>query len=95
MYLRVQEHPLSVRPVKKLKPLPILRKGEEMADRNNRKEEFIDALAEYLTRDLGERSIRLQMGNSEAREWAKLYGLAGLCRYPTKQEAIKKLKELL
>lgn len=62
---------------------------------NDRKEKFIEALAEYLTRDLAHRSILLSMQNKEAQEWAKLYGLAGLSGYPTKDEAIRRLKNLL
>lgn len=66
-----------------------------MISREQRKEQFVDALADYLTRDLAHRSILLSMGNKEAQEWARLYGLAGLSGYPTKEEAIKALKELL
>lgn len=66
-----------------------------MVLRQERRDEFIEALSEYLTRDLAHRSILLSMGNAEAQEWAKLFGLAGLFGYPTKEEAVKRLKELL
>lgn len=62
---------------------------------NTRKDLFIDALADYLTRDLGDRSIRLQMNDPNAQEWAKLYQAAGLHGYATKKEAVKALREML
>lgn len=62
---------------------------------NTRKDLFIDALAGYLTHDLAERSIKLQMHDPNAKEWAKLYQAAGLHGYATKKEAIKALKEML
>lgn len=64
-------------------------------DKSDRKEQFINALAEFLTRDLGHRSILLSMQNKEAQEWAKLFGLAGLSGYPTKKEAVQVLRNLL
>ena len=59
------------------------------------REEFLDALATYLTRDLVQRSIGLEMGDQRMKEWQKLYGLAGLHGYPTKDEAVAILKDLL
>jgi hypothetical protein len=63
--------------------------------RVQRKEEFIEALAEYLTKDLAKRSIYLEMGQSDAKDWAKLYRLSGCSGWATKEEAIVLLKELL
>lgn len=66
-----------------------------MMDRLERKKELIEELAEYLTRDLGTRSILLEMGKPEAKEWARLWEVAGMFGYPTKDEAVVTLTQLL
>jgi len=71
-----------------------------MASRLERREELINALAEYLTKNLAKRSIWLQMGEisehyAATKEWQALFQAAGLHGYPTKEEAIEVLRELL
>lgn len=70
-------------------------------DRNNekvrsaRKDAFIKALANYLARDQAKRSIQLEMGSQDAREWAHMRSLTPLAGYPTVEETEKVLKEFL
>jgi hypothetical protein len=71
-----------------------------MGERLRRREELIEALATYLTKHLAGKSIILEMGTMSARyddvkEWQKLFQAAGLSGYPTKEEAVEKLRELL
>ena len=76
-------------------------KPEAQSDKRGR---FIHALAEFLVRDLGRRSIGLEMiekGQSssafanEVLNWAHLYEQSGLFRYPTLEEAEQHLTALL
>jgi hypothetical protein len=62
---------------------------------NTRKQLFIDAMAEYLTRDLAKRSIEIEMGKLDAQEWAKIYNIVGLGGYAKKEDAVKAMKEFL
>jgi hypothetical protein len=61
----------------------------------DRKDFFIEVLAEYLVKDQATRSIRLEMGDSEAKMWAKVRGATPLFGYPTQTEAVKLLREWL
>ncbi len=61
----------------------------------DRKKEFIRKLAEYLVGDQVHKSILLEMGTSEARQWAELRGTTPLSGYPTVEEAVEQLTEFL
>lgn len=63
--------------------------------RNVRRDAFIKALANYLVRDQAKRSIQLEMGSSDAKEWAEMRSLTPLMGYPTVDEAVQVLKEFL
>lgn len=60
-----------------------------------KKEEFIEALAEYLVGNQAEMSVRLQVGLQDAKAWAKLRDKTPLFGYPTKEEAVKELTDFL
>lgn len=45
------------------------------------KQEFVRALAVYLAADLARRSIELQMGKPEAKQWANIRGTTPLRGY--------------
>lgn len=62
---------------------------------HDRKRQFVYALAEYLTHRLAAKSVRLQMGDEEAKLWAKAWGLSTLSGYPTAEEAAERLAEFL
>lgn len=64
-------------------------------DENERKKQFIRALAEYLAGDQVKHSIGLQRGKPDAQQWAKLRGLTPLFGYPTVEEAEVQLTEFL
>ncbi len=59
-----------------------------------RRLEFIRAIAEYLTSDMGAKSIRLSMGNLDAKAWAKAFQSAGCHGWPTTDEAEEAIKRL-
>lgn len=63
--------------------------------RNARRDAFIKVLANYLVRDQAKRSIQLEMGSSDAKEWAEMRSLTPLMGYPTVDEAVQVLKEFL
>ena len=48
---------------------------------------FIKQLAQYLAGNQAERSIRLSMGDANAKEWAALRALTPVYGYPTVEEA--------
>lgn len=52
---------------------------------------FVRALAEYLVKDEGSKSIWLEMGKPWAMEWARLRGNTPLSGYNTVEEAAKVL----
>jgi hypothetical protein len=56
---------------------------------------FVQRLAEYLVRDQGEQSIRLQMGDPHAKQWASLRAATPLFGYPEVGEAEEKLARWL
>jgi hypothetical protein len=61
----------------------------------DRKDLFIDALAEYLVKDQAAMSIHLEMKQPFALAWAKLRGATPLFGYPTQEEAVKLLRQWL
>jgi hypothetical protein len=64
-------------------------------DRLRRKSEFIDALAKFLVENQAMKSIRLQMLEPLALEWAELRNKSPLHGYPTVEEAKQDLREFL
>jgi hypothetical protein len=72
-----------------------LKTSHQPAAEPDRKDFFIEVLAEYLVKDQATRSIRLEMGDSEAKMWAKVRGATPLFGYPTQAEAVKLLREWL
>ena len=60
-----------------------------------RKAAFIRALAEFLSTDLGRKSIELEMGKDSAREWAKLRSTTPLFGYQSVEEATQVLTTFL
>ena len=62
---------------------------------DDRKQEFIKELAEYLVGDEAKRSIQLSMGNKEAEQWAKIRNTTPLFGYMTVEEATKELTDFL
>jgi hypothetical protein len=60
---------------------------EEAPSDKDQKKRFIKGLAEYLVKDQAKKSIQLEMGNPEAKEWAALRSLTPLKGYPTVEEA--------
>ncbi len=62
---------------------------------DERKTQFIRALAGYLVGRQVVKSVRLQMGDVEAREWANLRNLTPIQGYLTVDEAEKVLAEWL
>ena len=63
--------------------------------KNVRKDAFLKALANYLVRDQAKRSIQLEMGSLDAKEWAAIRALTPLMGYPSVDEAVQVLKEFL
>lgn len=61
----------------------------------SRKQEFIKRLAEYLAKDQAKWSIKLEMGDENAKTWAALRSWTPLMGYPTIEEAEKLLTEFL
>ncbi len=61
----------------------------------SRRDELIRALAEFLSRDLGRKSIELEMGRVDARDWAKLYQLSGCHGYATAEETETAIRRTL
>jgi hypothetical protein len=59
------------------------------------KQRFVLALANYLVEGQSIRSIKLQMGDPAAQEWARLRATTPLHGYPTLNEAIKVLSAWL
>lgn len=53
----------------------------------DQKKAFIRKLAEYLVGDQAHKSILLEMGTSEAMQWAELRAATPLGGYPTIDEA--------
>jgi hypothetical protein len=51
------------------------------------KKKFIKRLAEYLVKDQARKSIQLEMGGPDAKEWASLRSLTPIKGYPTVEEA--------
>lgn len=62
---------------------------------NEISDEFILALAEYLTIDTSTKSILLQTGNSDAQLWARIRDQSPITGYPTTEEAIHTLTQWL
>lgn len=60
-----------------------------------RKDRFIQALAEYLVADQAKKSIELQMGKESAKQWLNLRSMTPLFGYPTVEEAVETLTEFL
>jgi hypothetical protein len=73
------------------------RRAEEVAAKAHaeRRAIFIKKLARYLVGDQARKSIELQMGKQDAKEWADIRGATPLFGYPTVEEAEKKLTEFL
>jgi hypothetical protein len=65
-----------------------------MSDKE-RKQRFIKALAEFLVEDQAHKSILLEIGAKEGKQWAKLRGETPLFGYPTVEEAEEQLTEFL
>jgi hypothetical protein len=59
------------------------------------KKVFIRSLAEYLSGNPAERSIRLSMGDKNAQEWANLRGHTPIFGYPSVEETEKILSDWL
>jgi len=59
------------------------------------KELFVRELAKYLCEGQAGKSIKLEMGQPEAKQWAALRGTTPLVGYPTVEEAEKRLAEWL
>lgn len=51
------------------------------------KQAFVAALADYLVTDQARKSILLEMGKPEAKQWAALRATTPLQGYPTLEEA--------
>jgi hypothetical protein len=63
---------------------------------NERKKEFIRALAEFLVGNEARKSIELQMGKESAKEWSKLRSATPLFGYyPNIEKAVKELEKFL
>ncbi len=62
---------------------------------DNRKLAFVRALAQYLVGDQGIMSIRLEMGDPNAQQWARLRAATPLFGYPTEDEATEQLASWL
>jgi hypothetical protein len=66
-------------------------------EREAKKADFIDAVAEFLTTDVGRRSIELVMNGSrqaDALLWARIASLVNI-GYGTKEEAVVAIRKLL
>ncbi len=61
----------------------------------DRKQDFIQALAEYLVADQARQSIMLEMGKPEAKIWARVRNTTPLMGYPTVEKAVVVLTEFL
>jgi hypothetical protein len=59
------------------------------------KQEFVRELAKFLVEKQAEKSIRLEMGDPNAKQWAALRGKTPLHGYPTVAEAEKQLADWL
>lgn len=57
--------------------------------------DFLRAVAEYITSDVGRKSIELQMGKADAKLWARAYSLSGCPGYATADEAFESICRLL
>lgn len=66
-----------------------------MINKKERIKELIESVADFVTSDLAKRSIRLQMGDLDAKRWARMYSAAGCHGYATKEAAIASLEALL
>lgn len=66
-----------------------------MGQRLEVKARLIRALAEYLSNGAAHKSILLEMGKPEAKEWAKLRNAANLMGNMTVEETVQHLEELL
>lgn len=60
-----------------------------------RKDLFIERLAVFLVEKQAHKSILLQMGKPEAKEWAELRAATPLFGHPTVEEAEELLREFL
>lgn len=58
-----------------------------------KKQQFIQAIAEYLCQDSASKSIELEMGRTRAKEWAKVRNASPIFGYATVEEAQKTLAE--
>jgi hypothetical protein len=61
----------------------------------DRKDLFIEVLAEYLVKNQAEMSIRLEMKDPGALAWAKLRSATPLFGYPTQAQAATQLRNWL
>lgn len=62
---------------------------------NERQERFIKAVAAYVTSAIGVKSIRLQMGDDDAKKWAAAYSASGCIGYDDAEAAEKSIRRIL
>lgn len=62
---------------------------------NDLKETFVRRLAAFLVKDQAAKSIRLEMGRPDAKEWAHLRAATPISGWPTEQEAVETLSKWL
>lgn len=72
-----------------------MEKGEKKMTKEEKKEQFIKQLAKFLVADQVHKSIQLQIGKLEAKQWAELRQTTPLFGHPTIEEAEKCLTEFL
>lgn len=77
------------KPKGKTRPAPVV---DELALRKAR---FIHEIADFLTKDQGKWSIKLEMGDEAAKRWASLRAASPLMGYPTLEEAEQLLTRFL
>jgi len=71
------------------------KKTQTKKSTDDRKLAFVRVLANYLVGDQGVMSIRLEMGDPNAKQWARLRAATPLFGYPTEDEAASQLASWL
>jgi len=69
--------------------------GSEVVEDEARMDELVDILAEFVVEDQIQKGIRLGMGDSSAKSWERLRSNFNFFGYPTKEEAVDRIKSVL
>ncbi len=61
--------------------------------RSNKRKALIHALAVFLTRDVVRKSVALQEGHPDAKDWSTIRNLSSVFGYCTAEDAVKALEQ--